>query len=168
MNNIPKITDQYLSMIENTNLQDLASFDLEHGNREKKDQTIRLIREKVKKAAGIYIYSKPSCDEILYVGKASSLYSRIRCHFEESIFVPQGEVLGIMGDKKKGLYPAYFRDLHKGVVRVHWFEVEKEQSRRLIEQALTIVLEPKFINFQKEFQLRTTSRTEPRVRGPVD
>ena len=56
-----------------------------------------------------------------------------------------------MGDKHRGLYPAFFRDKHKGVLKVSWIEIELEGERKAIEEILHFLLEPEFLEFQRAF-----------------
>ncbi|MFC1560325.1 hypothetical protein ACFL3W_00100 [Pseudomonadota bacterium] len=128
-------------------------FEVPHGDSSAEEFVKRSIRGKVGKRKGIYIYFQKGKDQnqCLYVGKASSLYNRILCHYKESIFEPHGDVLGIMGDAKKGLYPAFFRDTYEGPVQVFWIDVLDELDRQIIEAALHKYLNPEFISFKKTF-----------------
>jgi len=150
MNTIKSITREYLDKLSPNLLASENSFTLEHGSG-KKEEILRKIRENVDKKKGVYIYTNPISGEVLYVGKAVSLYGRIKCHYDESVFPENGEKKGIAGDAKKGMYPAFFRDTHKGQIKITWIEIEEESFRKVVEEALHYMLKPKFINFQKQF-----------------
>jgi len=130
---------------------------LEHGNKSKRNEAKDSIKAAVqaqakpyKSKGGVYVYFYELNNEALYVGKAKSLYSRIICHFDESVFEELNGKKGIAGDSKKGLYPAFFRDAYKGKVKVYWIEIDDEWTRRAVEAALHVALKPKFIKFQEE------------------
>ncbi|MEA3372247.1 MAG: hypothetical protein U9Q62_01025 [Campylobacterota bacterium] len=156
MSEIVETTNLFLEQLKSFNKTSENSFILEHGDICKKELIYKSIKENVSKKSGIYIYYLEDTNKVIYVGKAKSLYSRIKCHYDESIFIANGEKLGIAGDSKKGMYPAFFNKKLKGDnstynVTIVWIEVNDEFKRRLIEDAFHLVLEPTFINFQKTY-----------------
>jgi hypothetical protein len=153
MNSLSVDVINLLSDIGVLPLTNHAAFDLPHGDKSVQDTVKQKIKTHVDKKKGIYVYFKTKGEKqkCLYVGKAASLYGRILCHYQESIFEPHGDVLGIMGDAKRGVYPAFFRDKYPGSVNVCWIEVTDELDRQIIESALDKYLDPEFINFKKEF-----------------
>lgn len=155
MRNILKLTDTFIDELKNIDITSENQFSLEYGNKNNRNSIIEKIKNKVGEKSGVYIYSLD--EKVVYVGKAKSLFSRIKCHYEESIFEAHGEKLGIAGDSKKGLYPAFFNkelkdDQAKYRVTITWIEVDSEFKRRLIEDALHLALEPTFIKFQKDYK----------------
>jgi len=155
MSKILELTKNFIDDLKNMDLSSEECFTLEYGDKTNRDLVINKIKEKVDIKSGVYIYSLPGTNEVVYVGKAKSLFSRIKCHYEESIFEADGEIKGIAGDRKRGLYPAFFNKELKGdnkkyEATVTWIEIDDEFERRLIEDALHLVLKPTFIQFQKK------------------
>lgn len=150
---VVSLTEAYLNSL--SQCIDETCFNIEHGDVVNRDSIMQKIRHEVKNYAGVYIYLQETENEniVLYVGKAKNLYSRIKCHYEESIFDPQKHngKLGIFGDSKRGLYPKFFRDTYPGKVKICWLKIEEEWLRRTIESALHIALQPVFIDFKKNF-----------------
>ena len=156
MKRVIDITNTFLEQLQKFNKTSENSFILEHGDINKKDIVSKTIKENVGKKSGIYIYYLENSNQVIYVGKAKSLYSRIKCHYDESVFEAKNGKLGIAGDSKKGLYPAFFNKNLKDKnstynVNIVWIEIEDEFKRRLLEDAFHLVLKPTFINFQKTY-----------------
>lgn len=126
------------------------NFYLNHNIKDDNKKISKLIKEKVEKKSGVYIYLS-EIGEILYIGKAKQLSSRLLCHYRESIFEEKDGRKGIAGDTKKGLYPAFFRGKYKGRVKIYWIEINDEYKRRMIELMLQYLHNPKFDEFKKEF-----------------
>ena len=157
MSNVIQYTNNFLEELKKFKKENENSFVLEHGDKNQKKSIYATIKENTGKKSGIYIYYLDDSDEVLYVGKAKSLYARIKCHYDESIFEAVGDKLGIAGDSKKGMYPAFFNEKLKGnhatyKVTIVWIEVEDEFKRRLIEDAFHLTLKPSFIDFQKKYK----------------
>jgi hypothetical protein len=130
-------------------------FIVPHGDQSAFGRVRESIKKEVGASKGVYIYFQKTerQERCLYVGKGAPLYNRLWCHYQESIFEPHGDVLGIMGDSKKGLWPAFFRDAFTGPVQVYWLEISDELDRQIIELALHKYLAPEFIAFQKNFDI---------------
>jgi len=135
-------------------LETLPCMTVEHSNHSARKKMSKLIRDNVGKHSGVYIYTNQEMDRVYYVGKAKELHSRILCHYDESTF---NESLwddgrkGIAGDKRYGMYPAYFRDYIPGPIVVRWTYIKEEQLRIAVEALLTQQLRPEFKEFQKKF-----------------
>lgn len=149
MNDISEITNDYLEKLDNFIVAKANSFELKHGRPEKRKEISKYIKTVVKNKSGIYIYYLCDSNKVLYIGKAKSLYSRIKCHYEESVFEPINGKKGLAGDKK-GLYPAFFNKKYNGAkVKIVWIEVQDEWRRRLIEAALHLTPKPSFLDFKE-------------------
>jgi len=117
-------------------------FELEHGKKTIFKNNINKIREQVNKKSGIYVYKKGK--RILYVGKAVSLFGRLKSHNRESFnSVPKG---------KKGEAWYRFFSKNKGKLCVYWKEVKLENDRAIIEKMLEYVLRPEFKFFKTRFE----------------
>lgn len=117
-------------------------FELEHGKKTIFMSNSDKIRKEVGKKGGIYIYEKGN--EILYVGKAVSLYGRLKSHNRES-FEP------VPGDTKHKTWHKFF-SRNKGNLCVYWKEVKLENDRVVIEKMLEYVIWPEFKLFRKKFE----------------
>ncbi|MFH1392315.1 MAG: hypothetical protein ABIG90_01355 [bacterium] len=105
-------------------------FELEHGKRTIFKSNSDKIRKEVDKKGGIYVYKKG--DKVLYVGKAVSLFGRLKSHNRES-FEP------VPGDTKYKTWHKFF-SRNKGKLRVYWKEIKLEDDRVIIEKMLKYVL----------------------------
>ena len=119
-------------------------FDLEHGDKTIFKNNSEKIRKEVDKKSGIYVYKKER--DVLYVGKAASLFVRLKSHNRES-FEP------VPGDTKHKTWHKFF-SRNKGKLLVYWKEVTLENDRVVIEKMLEYILEPKFEFFKKKFEGR--------------
>lgn len=117
-------------------------FKLEHGKKRIFDSNLDKIRKEVDKKGGIYVYKK--WEEVLYVGKAVSLFGRLKSHNRES-FEP------VPGDTKHKTWHKFFSK-NKGKLRVYWKEIKLENDRVVIEKMLEYVLKPKFKFFKTRFE----------------
>ncbi|MBU4348418.1 GIY-YIG nuclease family protein [Patescibacteria group bacterium] len=118
------------------------SFELKHGKKAIFNSNLDKIQKKVNKRGGIYVYKKGRA--VLYVGKAVSLFGRLKSHNRES-FEP------VPGDTEHKTWHKFF-SRNKGKLRVYWKEVKLENDRAIIEKMLECVLEPKFKFFRKKFE----------------
>jgi len=125
-----------------------------------KSEMRKIIKEKLNAKKGVYIYMSLNSEECLYVGKAKNLYERVFCHYHEAIFKEVDGRKGLLGDSKKGLYPAFFNEHNLGdAVKVYWIEIDGdneiyfEWKRRAVEAALHAILNPTFLAFQKKFNI---------------
>ena len=164
MSMIIKAKENFLKELNHFSIKDENHFLLEHGDASKKKVNYGTIKREVSDKSGVYIYYLEESEEVLYVGKAKKLFNRIKCHYDESIFEAQGLKKGLLGDSKKGLYPAFFnKELKQGkemyTVRIVWIEIDNEWERRLIEDALHITLQPKFLDFQEKFNIKNRNQT---------
>jgi hypothetical protein len=130
-------------------------FIVPHGDQSDPKRVQKSIKEEVGASNGVYIYfqKRGRQERCLYVGKGKPISTRIKYHYWESIFEPRGDVLGIAGDAKKGLWPAFFRDEYPGPVQVYWIEISDELDRQIIELALHKYLNPEFITYKKNFNI---------------
>ena len=107
-------------------------FVLSHGDRSKKERNIKKIKGNVKKKRGLYAYKKDG--KLLYVGKAKSLFGRIKSHYIESFEEVKGDT------KEKSRYGANlwhrFFEKHSGEVEIYWQELEDEKERQIIEKMI--------------------------------
>jgi hypothetical protein len=118
------------------------SFELSHGNGQDKEHIISKIRKNVGKKSGLYVYEKNG--STLYVGKAKSLFGRIKSHYRESY-------KRVPGDTKQGTWHAFF-SANAGQVKIFWKEEKSEKIRRVIERMLAYVKRPKFEEFKEEYE----------------
>jgi hypothetical protein len=118
------------------------SFNLKHGKADKSYE--KTIKGMVGNKSGLYIYKK--ADRVLYAGKGSSLFGRIKSHFHESYEeVPNGA--------KGEAWYRFFADKNNiGSVKILWQEVRGEKARRIIEKMLDFVLNPEFENFRQKLK----------------
>jgi len=117
-------------------------FKLEHGKKAIFRSNLVKIRKEVDNKSGIYIYEKGK--RILYVGKAVSLFSRIKSHNRESFE-------SVPGDTKWNTWHKFFSK-NKGKVQIYWKEVNTEGARIILEKMLQCVLEPEFYIFRKKIE----------------
>lgn len=118
------------------------SFNLKHGKADKSYE--KTIKETVGNKNGLYIYKK--ADRVLYVGKGSPLFGRIRSHFHESYKeVPDGI-------KGEAWYRFFADKSNIGSVKILWQEVQGEKERLIIEKMLDLVLNPKFEDFERRLK----------------
>jgi|SRR3989344_8279676 len=125
------------------------SFKLEHGIENK--EISEFMKSVVGTNSGLYIYKKNN--RILYVGKAKSLFDRVKSHLRESYEK-------VPGDTKYNTWHKFFSSRrNKGLVKIFWKEVSEESSRQILEKMLSEVLSPEFEKFRK--QLEKQSRPNP-------
>ena len=111
-------------------------FELEHGKRAVFESNQTKIKKEVGKKGGIYIYIKG--EKILYIGKAVSLFVRLKSHNRES-FEP------VPGDRKdNGFHKFFSAKKNCGKLKVYWMEVKVEEERKVFEEMLQYLLEPEF------------------------
>lgn len=125
-------------------LSNLQSFDLIHGDRKHYENNINKIRSQVQKKGGLYVYKKGK--EILYVGKANSLFGRLKSHCRESFE-------RVPGDSKWNTWHKFFSS-NKGTVTIYWKEVKGETERQLLEKCLQYVLDPVFEPYRRRIEGR--------------
>jgi len=111
-------------------------FGLEHGKRTIFKSNSDKIRKEVDKKGGIYVYKKGN--KVLYVGKAVSLFGRLKSHNRES-FEP------VPGDRKDSGFHKFFSARNNcGKIKVYWIGIEVEGERVILEAMLQYLLEPEF------------------------
>lgn len=86
---------------------------------------------------GLYIYKDCGTGEVLYVGKAKNVYSRLFSHYQEYLKKPKWDL--------QGLYHKFFSMY--STITIHYLHVASESDRSLFEIMLHEVLKPKFITF---------------------
>src|SRR5690606_21767249 len=99
-------------------LSEWCHFQLVHGlpsSAEAQAHSLAQIKAAVGKAGGLYLYARAN-DEVLYIGKAKSLYGRLKSHFLES-FQPVG------GDTKHQTWHRFF-SAYPERLDVYWYAVE--------------------------------------------
>lgn len=96
------------------------------------------IYREVSDANGLYVYSTLA-GQVVYVGKGKPLKNRLWSHYLESFQV-------VKGDTKNNRWHRFFSS-HQGELIVHWIELEDEDNRKMIEQMLTMQLNPAFLTF---------------------
>ena len=101
-------------------------------------KTYKHIRDNVKKYDGIYIF-KDRSNRTLYIGKGKPIANRLIDHYKKSFTAPSK-------DSKYKKWNRFF-SAYKGKLTVYWKEIEDEKDRIVIEQMLTYILNPKFIDF---------------------
>ena len=100
------------------------------------NRNFKEIKNKVNRKSGLYVYEKDG--RILYVGKARSLFGRIKSHYIESY-------IEVSGDTKKkskfgaNLWHRFFSE-NRGMVTIYWKELKEEKERQIIEKMLELVL----------------------------
>lgn len=100
-----------------------------------KQKVKTLIENHVGKKNGIYVY-KDLSGNLLYIGKAKSLRNRLFSHYRECYET-------VPGDTKDNRWHRFFLH-HQGELTIYWIEIEDEKPRRIIEEMLDYLLEPKF------------------------
>jgi len=111
-------------------------FKLEHGKKAIFRSNLVKIRKEVENKSGIYIYEKGKM--ILYIGKAVSLFGRIKSHNRESFE-------SVPGDRKdSGFHKFFSARKNCGKLKVYWKEVKVEEGRVVFETMLQYFLEPDF------------------------
>ncbi len=123
-------------------LYKLRNFTLVHKNNLPstgiKEKDLEYIKKKVSNKSGIYIYKKDK--KIIYIGKASSLFGRIKNHYVSSY-------QEVKGDTKDKRFHRFF-SFNSGKLKVYWKKQEDEKIRQIIEKMLDHTLNPTF-NFFK-------------------
>ncbi|MDD2673019.1 MAG: hypothetical protein PHW43_11495 [Syntrophales bacterium] len=111
-------------------------FELEHGKKDIFKDNLINTRKGVGKKSGIYIYKKGK--RILYIGKAVSLFSRIKSHNRESFEC-------VPGDRRDNGFHKFFSTKRNcGKLRVYWKEIKIEEERIIFEAMLQYFLDPEF------------------------
>jgi len=111
-------------------------FELEHGKKAIFKSNLVKIKKEVNKKSGIYIHKKRK--KILYIGKASSLFNRIKSHNRESFE-------SVPGDRKdSGFHKFFSARKNCGKLKVYWKEVKIEEERIVFEAMLQYLLQPDF------------------------
>lgn len=83
---------------------------------------------------GLYAYKRG--DELLYIGKGSPIFNRLKSHYRES-YEP------VPGDTKDRRWHKFF-STHTGDITIYWISVEDETSRKILELALHSHFKPSF------------------------
>ena len=118
------------------------SLKLEHGIKNKEVPV--LIRQAVGIKSGLYIYVKDN--RILYVGKAKSLFGRIKGHYRESFEK-------VSGDTQFNTWHKFFsQKRNSGLIKIFWKEIDREDDRQILEKMLSRVLNPEFEKFRKQLE----------------
>ena len=111
-------------------------FELEHGKKAIFNENLTKISREVNKRSGIYIYKKG--ERILYIGKAVSLFGRLKSHNRESFEM-------VPGDRKDGSYHNFFSANNNcGKLNIFWMEIKIEEERVVFEAMLQHLLKPEF------------------------
>lgn len=134
--------NQFESFLEKNSLLPFESwgfFELEHGDKTIFKSNLDKIRKEVDKKSGIYVYKKGK--DVLYVGKAVSLFGRLKSHNRESFEL-------VSGDTKHKTWHKFFSK-NAGDLCIYWKEVELEKERAIIEKILEYILKPRFGLFRK-------------------
>lgn len=97
-----------------------------------------LLRSKVSKESGLYVYYKDG--KCIYVGKAAPLFNRLKSHYLESF-------REVPGDTKNKKWHRFFAS-NTGKLVIYWKQVENEIDRQIFEPALTAELNPSFNQFR--------------------
>jgi hypothetical protein len=96
---------------------------------QKKNSVRLLLKNKLEGHPGLYAYLDAQ-GKLLYVGKASNIFTRVYSHYRESF----------AGD---GVWHEFFSD-HAGALTVLWREVKTDRQRRAIEEMIEEVQKPEF------------------------
>ena len=102
------------------------------------------IRNHVLGKSGLYVYEKDK--KVIYVGKAKSLFGRIKNHYVSS----HKEAADDTKNKLRHRFFSSRRNL--GKLKIYWKEQEGEEIRKIIEKMMDYVLEPEFNNFREKYK----------------
>jgi excinuclease UvrABC nuclease subunit len=137
--------NKFISFLESNGFYPYTQWDyfgIEHDDGKSHENTYASIKEKFGDKKGLYIYTKG--DRILYIGKANSLFGRIKSHYQESF-------KEVSGDTKWHTWHKFFSDdQNKGTLRIYWKELNNEFERQIIEKMLIYTLSPEFETKRKE------------------
>lgn len=115
------------------------SFSLSHEPpKDKTEEKLNdsIIKNEVKENSGLYVYEKDG--RTLYVGKARSLFDRMRSHYRESYKPVSGDT-EITSKYGPNLWHRFFSE-NRGIVRIYWKVLKDEKERQIIEKMLELVL----------------------------
>lgn len=111
-------------------------FEIKHGNKKDKERVLQLIKNNVGRRSGLYLYQKD--ERILYIGKAKSLYDRLKSHYLES-YRP------VSGDRVDNGFHCFFSSKRNcGRLSAYWIEITVEEERIILEAMLQYILKPEF------------------------
>jgi hypothetical protein len=113
---------------------------------QRKKNDLNNIKNHVLKKSGLYIYEKNR--KIIYVGKAKSLFDRIKNHYVLAYQELPGDT------KDKIWHKFFFSKKNLGKLKIYWKEQKEEKVRQIIEKMLDYVLEPTFNSFFKKHENR--------------
>jgi excinuclease UvrABC nuclease subunit len=99
----------------------------------------RIGKQKVNLHNGLYVYVN-SNKEVIYIGKGKPIKNRILSHYDECF-------KSVRGDTSNQRWHRFFCS-NQGELTVCWIKLEDEDNRKIIEQNLTFVLKPKFLEFK--------------------
>lgn len=137
--------ERFIELIKEINIMPIDNhnwncFEIEHKVTPCSDlrKIKQYITSQTQSKNGLYAY-EDQFGNLLYIGKGKPIKERLYSHYIETYKQVSGD--------RSGRWHKFFNK-HQGILKVYWIELEDESVRKFVENVLTEIYKPEFLNFE--------------------